>query len=555
MVKLLFASSSPQNNWMVDSLKEEFEVTVSNDPYLVTKWKEVSPDVFFLYGNVEECVQGIKIIQNHIMLTKIILFIELTHKATYTVLLYLMDLADQVLVCSTYWKAYLESLQFPKDKIKVIVPFNSQTLETSLEPKYPLSETNDFVIVHTGGDLYLDAFINFLKTWNFDPRIKLYFTSLIEDDLIREAVANIKLKYKISDKNLDHHIIFHPPNKKELIYNASDVVLHWDFKKPWDSDLIKIYSFNKYLIIGCPWYKDVLVSPQVLYIEPVSYFSFSDQGEIGILNPKDIEVALNNIFLQKNYPLIRPPSLKNLYTPSFLTNIISEIRSQKNQYFLVYNDNTHAEYLQQLIRSVKQYGPQFKVIEFYRDQIDNVFFKNHLTIFYHQRGGGYWLWKPYIINTILEKMVEGEILFYLDSKYYFKEDFKNLYTDFMKENDFLIWKNKPNCIVWYMINWCKMDVVKKFNMERKIFVENAEDCWAGAMVIKKNQRTVSLIKKWLDICCVPENITDSKSEQSNHPFFVEHRHDQSLLSIILHQASIPFQSFPRKYLQNIRSPY
>jgi hypothetical protein len=224
-------------------------------------------------------------------------------------------------------------------------------------------------------------------------------------------------------------------------------------------------------------------------------------------------------------------------------------------YFLIYNDNTHNESLEKLLLSVVEHGKEFKIIIFDKKSIDKDFFEKNKAILNCNRGGGYWLWKPYIINETLKKINHDDILFYLDSKYYFTEDFTNLYAEYMKNNDLLIWKNKPNEGEYYMKNYCKMDVISKYNMFDKVFNENAEDCWAGALVIKKNVNSIKYIQEWLDMCCIYENITDSPSNLNNSNLFIDHRHDQSLLSIVLHKYNIKMQIFEKKYLQNVRNPY
>jgi hypothetical protein len=224
-------------------------------------------------------------------------------------------------------------------------------------------------------------------------------------------------------------------------------------------------------------------------------------------------------------------------------------------YFLVYNDNTHHDYIVKLLQSVEIYGKEFKIIIFEKNDIDNEFVNKNKSILNCARGGGYWLWKSYIINETLKKINENDIVFYLDSKYCFFEDFVNLYSKYMENNDILVWKNKPNEQVWYMKNWCKMDVICKYNMFDKVFNQNAEDCWGGALVIKKTENTIKYIQEWLDMCCIYEDITDTESKFKNNSIFNEHRHDQSLLSIILHKYNIEMQFFEKKYLQNLRYPY
>ena len=66
-------------------------------------------------------------------------------------------------------------------------------------------------------------------------------------------------------------------------------------------------------------------------------------------------------------------------------------------YFLVYNDNTDNIYLDKLLQSVKMYGEEFNIIIFEKNDIDNDFINKNKSILNCNRGGGYWLWKPYII--------------------------------------------------------------------------------------------------------------------------------------------------------------
>ena len=222
-------------------------------------------------------------------------------------------------------------------------------------------------------------------------------------------------------------------------------------------------------------------------------------------------------------------------------------------YFLVYDDETHTSYLNNLINSINRYGPEFQLIRFHKNNIDHEFKLKNQNILNLARGGGYWLWKPYIINNIMHKINDGDIVFYLDSKFYFIEPFTKLLYK-LRLNDIIVWKNKPNEQIWNMKHWCKMDVILKYNIYDKVFHENAEDCWGGAIIIRKTNKTCLYIKEWLNMCTY-ENITDVPSVSINSNEFREHRHDQSLLSIIIHKYNIPLHYFEKKYLQNIRSPY
>jgi len=226
-------------------------------------------------------------------------------------------------------------------------------------------------------------------------------------------------------------------------------------------------------------------------------------------------------------------------------------------YFLVYDDNSkkYNEHFEKLLNSVKTYGKEFEIIIFNKNEIDEDFARKNHSILSLSKGGGYWLWKPYIIHNLLSKIQENDIVFYLDSKYYFIEPFKDLYYDYMINNDILVWKNKPNEPSYFLKNWCKMEVIQKYDIYNKVFIDNAKDCWAGAIVVKNNERSQKYIKEWLDMACIYENITDSPSSIPNDEQFIEHRHDQSLLSVVLLKNNLNTLFFEKRYLQNERIPY
>jgi hypothetical protein len=223
-------------------------------------------------------------------------------------------------------------------------------------------------------------------------------------------------------------------------------------------------------------------------------------------------------------------------------------------YFLVYNDNTHRSHLNRLLASVNQFGKEFKILIFNKKNMDADFVSKHKSILTCERGGGYWLWKPYIIHQTLRHLHENDVLFYLDSTYYFTESFTPL-VDYLKTSDLVLWKNKPNEECSYMKKGCKMDVIHRYLIYEEVINQNALDCWAGAILMKKTDTTMKYMQEWLSMCCHYENITDSPSIMRNDKSFVEHKHDQCMLSILALKYEIPLYPFEKKYLQNVRNPY
>ena len=226
---------------------------------------------------------------------------------------------------------------------------------------------------------------------------------------------------------------------------------------------------------------------------------------------------------------------------------------KEKRYGLIYDDETgvYNNYINQLKYTMEIYG-DLEVIIYKKSQINDKFKEKYSSILNEKRGDGYWLWKPYIISDTLKKIEENATLFYIDYLYYFTERFDILYEDIDKTH-IQVWENKPNEPTNILKNWCKIDVLTKYNVLKDS--DTIQDCWAGSIMLKNSYKTKNLINTWLAMCCNYDNITDSPSKNNEPENFIEHRHDQSLLSIILYKNNIKLSHWHNRYLQNVRFPW
>ena len=61
-----------------------------------------------------------------------------------------------------------------------------------------------------------------------------------------------------------------------------------------------------------------------------------------------------------------------------------------------------------------KYGAE-KVIEYGPDDIDENFRNKNREILQNDKGGGYYLWKPYILNKAIKSMDKDDYLVYTDA--------------------------------------------------------------------------------------------------------------------------------------------
>jgi len=163
---------------------------------------------------------------------------------------------------------------------------------------------------------------------------------------------------------------------------------------------------------------------------------------------------------------------------------------------------------------------------------DNSFWNKHAKfIENNSRGYGYWIWKPYLIMKTLEKINNNDILLYLDAGCELpnNENNHNKILELINkcdENNILYTKTGTN---EKMYN--KMDLLNYMNMNNDP-IKNSIQNQATIIFLKKNSKTESFIKEWYYIACNYHLLDDTPSLSENDSSFVEHRHDQSIFSLL-----------------------
>lgn len=203
--------------------------------------------------------------------------------------------------------------------------------------------------------------------------------------------------------------------------------------------------------------------------------------------------------------------------------------------------------------TAKFFGGAKKVIEYSPEDIDAEFREKYGFILNQKTGGGYWIWKPYIILKTLNKMKEGEHLFYCDSGATF---LKSLHP-FVKEFEKL---QQP--ILGFQIpliekQWTKRDASIILKANDKRFLETQQVC-GGYIFIQKCDKAINFFQEFLNYAIDERVITDIPNQLGlpNDSSFIAHRHDQSLFSLLFKKngyVPLPdpsdFGHFPEAFCQ------
>lgn len=196
------------------------------------------------------------------------------------------------------------------------------------------------------------------------------------------------------------------------------------------------------------------------------------------------------------------------------------------------------------------------------DLIDSDFKEKNKHIFDLPRGGGYWLWKPFIIKKILDMVSDGDYVFYIDSGNLIVGDINPLFEICKRdERGILFFDNRDGTSdgsVWKNDMWTKYDCfeVMGCNTDKYVYGNQIDGSY---VLVKKNSYSTNFFNEYLKWCETGDIITDEPSKLGkNYPAFRQHRHDQSILSLLSIKYNLPIAREPSEWgnhLINEKSEY
>lgn len=155
----------------------------------------------------------------------------------------------------------------------------------------------------------------------------------------------------------------------------------------------------------------------------------------------------------------------------------------------------------------------------------------------NKRGGGYWLWKPYAIQKTLKKIEENSILVYMDAGSSINSEGINNVKKIMKKmlnSSFDAYVFQLQCSKCTDTCYTKMDTAIALGYAKDSKELSDQQIHATYFILKKTESAEKLIADWIKYATA-ENyryLTDLPSKKSNHECFIDHRHDQSIFSLL-----------------------
>lgn len=160
------------------------------------------------------------------------------------------------------------------------------------------------------------------------------------------------------------------------------------------------------------------------------------------------------------------------------------------------------------------------------------------------RGFGCWIWKPYIIKKKLESMEDGDILVYADAGCIINIHGRNRLLEYFK----IVTESEYGCLGFkHNMEWTLSEPNKGLKEKeftkgsvfdyfdaRRPEVADAHQLIGGIHVMKKCPHVMKIVNMWYEVCCKTDLLLDEPKSETSYPEFREHRHDQSIFSVIRH---------------------
>lgn len=170
------------------------------------------------------------------------------------------------------------------------------------------------------------------------------------------------------------------------------------------------------------------------------------------------------------------------------------------------------------------------------------------------RGYGYWCWKPYLIEQTMRRLNEGDVLLYCDAGTYLNPAGKPRFQDYLHvlegtTQGILAFDSTeyPEC-PYLERQWDKGDLIHVLGCEGRTDILDSPQVAATQILVRRCGESLQFLHRWNEIWMRDFHmIDDSLSELPNAEDFRQHRHDQSIFSLLYKLAGGRALPYDEKY--------
>ena len=197
---------------------------------------------------------------------------------------------------------------------------------------------------------------------------------------------------------------------------------------------------------------------------------------------------------------------------------------------ITYGDERYAHSRERLTEEARSLGIFDRVRAYTPDDLDDRM--RHHPLMKYQRGGGYWVWKPWITLNALQQLHDGDVLVYVDSGCsLFPSKEWDVYFSKLDHNDMVVFSLATRCK-----QYTKRSVLDAFKPTLGPYWGEYYQLAGTVYFVHKTPFAMGFFSHMLDFC-TEDNLIDVRPDEmaAQYPGFLEHRHDQALFTALVYE--------------------
>ena len=192
-------------------------------------------------------------------------------------------------------------------------------------------------------------------------------------------------------------------------------------------------------------------------------------------------------------------------------------------------------------RAALAMGGCARALEYGPRDLDPAFRRRNAAILAHRRGGGYWIWKPYVIRDALTSIGDDEMLFYLDVDLLLVAPLAALRAEMLRDGIDVVGFRTQHA----EHAWTKRDCFVLMDCDQPPYRDTPQ-IRTGFSAWRRTPFAMAFVEEWLRLVQDERLATDlpSRCGLPDHPAFREHRHDQSVFSLLCKKRGVATRRWP-----------
>ncbi len=204
-------------------------------------------------------------------------------------------------------------------------------------------------------------------------------------------------------------------------------------------------------------------------------------------------------------------------------------------HFLTYADETFASAKNRIMQQANDFGV-FKTITGYGpEDLTEQFRERYHDILSERRGGGYWLWRPYILKKKLDEIDDGDVLVFLDAGCTINIKGKSRFFEYVSlfdKSHLGLISFKYTSEFYLQRNWTVKEIFEYFNIDENSAIATSTQYSGGVIILKKNEHSKQFVSDFNKVVEEAPYLFTDKYNSGQAEYFKENRHDQSVSTML-----------------------